>query len=214
METVKKRKKYSGELRDKERTKTKLVEAVGEVLKERGYTGLTIANIAKASGLNRRLIPIYFGSVENLIETYIRGKDYWLGSVKSTTEYFGKFPDQGSRGMIEKLLMFQMDEFAQNEEMQKIITWEISESSELMSKIAQEREQLSTLLFAFADNDLKGRDIDLRAAGAILVSSIYYLTLHAKYTKSTFCEIDIASEEGMSRIRNMIKRFVEWTYVK
>ena len=62
------RKKYQGKYNDKERSKSKLLNAVGKVLQSKGYTGLTATNIAKEAGLSRRLITIYFDSVEDLIE--------------------------------------------------------------------------------------------------------------------------------------------------
>ena len=58
------RKTYQGEINDKERSKQKLINAVGKVLKNKGYTGLTATNIAKTAGLSRRLITIYFDSVD------------------------------------------------------------------------------------------------------------------------------------------------------
>ena len=69
------RKTYQGEKNDKSRTMTKLIQAVGAVLEKKGYTGLSIANIASTAGVDRKLISVYFGSVDNLIETYIKGKD-------------------------------------------------------------------------------------------------------------------------------------------
>ena len=74
------RKRYQGEINDKERSKQKLIKAVGIVLKNKGYIGLTATNIAKAAGLSRRLITMYFGSVDELVETYVRNKDFWLAA--------------------------------------------------------------------------------------------------------------------------------------
>lgn len=55
----------------------KMIASVGKVLEEKGYIGLTVANISKYAGVDRKLVTLYFGSVEKLIETYIKGKDYW-----------------------------------------------------------------------------------------------------------------------------------------
>ena len=66
------RKPYQGPVNDKEKSKRRLIEAVGAVIRDKGYTGLTATNISKAAGLDRRLITLYFGTIETLIETYVR----------------------------------------------------------------------------------------------------------------------------------------------
>lgn len=206
------RKTYRGEKNDKERTMGKLVAAVGRVLKERGYTGLTIANISKEAGVDRKLVTLYFGSVENLVETYIKDKDYWVGATLSAVEYFGQSPKEGSRGFLESLLLNQMEEFSKNEEMQKVVTWQVSEKNNIMSHVTREREKMSALFFAFSDQELQRKNIDLRGISAVLIAAIYHLVLHAKYTDSPFCEIDIQTEEGMERIRTAVKKILEWAY--
>ncbi|MDF2515249.1 MAG: TetR family transcriptional regulator [Sphingobacterium sp.] len=190
----------------------KLIAAVGEVLKEKGYPGLTIANISKKAGVDRKLIGLYFGTLDNLVETYVRGKDYWLSATVNAVEFFGNAPEVGSRGFLESLLLNQLEDFLTNTEMQKILAWQICEESVLMSEISQEREKMSALFFAFADKELQGKDLDLRAVATILVAGIYYLVLHSVHTKSTVCEIDISTPEGLNRIKASIKNILGWAY--
>jgi AcrR family transcriptional regulator len=206
------RKRYQGEKNNKERTMGKLIAAVGEVLKEKGYPGLTIANISKKAGVDRKLIGLYFGTLDNLVETYVRGKDYWLSATVNAVEFFGNAPEVGSRGFLESLLLNQLEDFLTNTEMQKILAWQICEESVLMSEISQEREKMSALFFAFADKELQGKDLDLRAVATILVAGIYYLVLHSVHTKSTVCEIDISTPEGLNRIKASIKNILGWAY--
>lgn len=206
------RKTYRGVKNDKERTMGKLVQAVGAVLEEKGYTGLTIANISRKAGVDRKLVTLYFGSVENLVETYIKDKDYWGAATVGAMEYFGQSPKEGSKGFLESLLTNQMKEFAKNQEMQKVVLWQISENSDIMSKVTQEREKMSALFFAFADREIGPDKLDLRAITSVLVAGIYYLVLHSKNTDSLFCEIDLTTEEGMKRIEDAVKLILKWTY--
>ncbi|WP_164126245.1 TetR/AcrR family transcriptional regulator [Sphingobacterium luzhongxinii] len=205
------RKTYKGEKNDKERTMGKLLAAVGEVLKEKGYTGMTIANISKQAGVDRKLISLYFGSVENLVETYIKGKDYWVGAMAGAVEHFGTLSTEGSKGYLQALLMKQLDHFLIDEEMQKLVTWQISEESDVMDQIVREREKMSALFFAFADKELEGRNVDLRAITSLLVAGIYYLVLHARYRKATVSEIEL-NDAGFDRIRAAVKDILSWAY--
>src|SRR5690606_28110531 len=76
------RKIVAGPIRDKERTKRRLIATVVKVLQKYTYAGLTITNIAKESGLNPQLIYLYFGNLDGLIEEYILEKDFWAGKLK------------------------------------------------------------------------------------------------------------------------------------
>lgn len=208
------RKTYQGVKNNKERTKNKLVNAVGIVLEQKGYTGLNISNIAKAAGVDRKLVSLYFGSVDNLIEIYIKGKDYWLTNSLDPSALLQQVEEIGSHAFLESLLFKQIEYFSQNKEMQKAVLWEISENSELMSHIAQSREKLSTLLFPLADSEFEGKDVDIRAISSILIAGIYYLTLHSETTDSTFCEINLKTEDGMKRIQDAIRKILDWSFDK
>jgi len=206
------RKIYQGAKNNKERTMGKAIAAVGKVLEEKGYTGLTMSNISKYAEVDRKLIYAYFGTVENLVETYIKGKDYWVSATMGAVEFFGNSPMKGSMGFLESLLLNQFDELRENREMQKIVAWQMSEESSIMSEVAQEREKMSALFFAFADKELQGKDLDLRGVVSVLVAGIYYIVLHSANIKSTVCEIDLSTEEGMDRIKSSIKKILGWAY--
>tara|TARA_R110000823_G_scaffold215673_2_gene345276 strand:- start:4053 stop:4685 length:633 start_codon:yes stop_codon:yes gene_type:complete len=206
------RKRYQGEINDKERSKQKLIKAVGIVLKNKGYIGLTATNIAKAAGLSRRLITMYFGSVDELVETYVRNKDFWLAASGNASEMIAANKGEDTKEIIEYLLQNQIDNFYDNPEMQKLILWEISKKTKIMYEVCEEREHLGSKVFELTDKELQGRNIDIRAVTALLVAGIYYMVLHAKSTDTTFCEIDINQPEGMQRIKNAISLILENTY--
>lgn len=213
MEAKGKRKTYNGQKNNKERTMTKLLTSVGQVLKEKGYTGLTATNIAKKAGVDRKLISLYFESTDKLIETYIRTKDYWLNDDLENIEDMKVLINKDSKSVLLDMLSKQLRNFRNNDEMQKAITWQISEKSEVMSQVSREREKLSSIFFAITDEELKNSDIDIRATTSLLVAGIYYLVLHAKHTDSTVCDLDL-NEEGFERIQTAISKIVDWMYEK
>lgn len=206
------KKPYKGQFNDKEKSKQRLIDAVGTVIKSKGYTGLNATNISKAAGLNRRLITLYFVTINNLIETYVKGKDYWLVASGNAHEAIEKSKGVNTRPILELLLQNQLTYFFNEEEMQKIVLWQISERTELMKEVCEERELLSKQFFSLSDVELKGRDLDLRAVSALLVAGIYYLVLHAKSTDSLFCEIDINTPDGLERIKKAINLILERIY--
>ncbi|MBB2954143.1 MULTISPECIES: TetR/AcrR family transcriptional regulator [Sphingobacterium] len=206
------RKTYQGEKNNKSRTMNKLIQAVGIVLKNKGYTGLTVSNITAEAGVDRKLVSVYFGSVNNLIETYIKGKNYWDTINESAINLLTTAPETSTRLILENLLLTQLEHFTNDEEMQKVVLWQISENTELMAHVIANREEIYPLLFPKADQELKDQQVDLRAISSILVAGIYYLVLHTKTTNSTFCEIDLTTDQGMGRIKTTIKKILEDTY--
>ncbi|GAA3654575.1 TetR/AcrR family transcriptional regulator [Flavivirga jejuensis] len=206
------KKRYQGEFNDKARSIQKLIDAVGVVIKTKGYTGLSATNIAKAAGLSRRLISLYFESVDDLVETYVRGKDYWIAASGNVGEMMEKNKGENTQKILDSLLQNQLDYFYKNTEMQKIILWEISQKTEIMYEVCEERERLGSKFFALSDKELQGKDIDLRAVSGLLVAGIYYMVLHSKSTDTLFCEIDINTPKGMKRIKNAISLIIEQTY--
>ena len=206
------KKRYQGALNDKDRSKQKLIHAVGIVIQNKGYTGLTVTNISKAAGLDRKLITLYFGSVDNLIEIYVKSKDYWVAAAGNAGNMIENNEGKDTKRILENLLINQLDYFYGNEEMQKIVLWQISQRSQIMYQVCEEREQLSSTFFALTDKELQGTNVDLRAIAGLLVAGIYYMVLHAKTTDSLFCEIDINKPEGMERIKEAISLVLEYAY--
>lgn len=206
------KKRYQGPSNDKERSMQKLIDAVGIIVKTKGYTGLTATNIAKAAGLSRRLITIYFESVDNLIETYIRGKNYWVAASGNAGELMEKNKGADTREILEALLINQLEYFSKEEEMQKIVLWQISQRSNIMFEVAEEREKLGAIFFEMADPFFQKTDVDLRAVAGLLVAGIYYMVLHAKSNDSLFCQIDVNTSEGLARIKKTIGVILADTY--
>jgi AcrR family transcriptional regulator len=97
------KKRYQGETNDKERSMQRLLEAVGCVIKEKGYAGLGPTNIAKAAGLNKRLIYFYFGSVDSLVEKYVRSKDYFAGASNGADKLLEQYKESGTCMKFKKL---------------------------------------------------------------------------------------------------------------
>lgn len=201
------KKVYQGETNDKERSKQKLINAVGEVLKTKGYAGLTATNVSNTAGLSRRLITMYFDSLDNLIETYVRNKDYWTEASGDFSKIIEEKKSLNSKEIIERLLQNQLDYFYESPEMQKLILWEISEKSKIMYEVCEDRERLGSKIFELADQEFKEKDI--RAVSALLVAGIYYMVLHSKSTDTLFCGIDINNPDGMKRIKNAIRLILE-----
>lgn len=207
------RKVTSGPIRDKERTKLKLLSAVGSILKKDGFTGLNVSNVAKKANVHRKLIYDYFGGMENLVKDYLNSKDYFKVSLDQIDEIMESSKTDFGRQMAYTLLENQFDALMENEEMRRIINWGLSEHLKPLVELNQERERLGELFFSqITDDYFKDKDKNFRAIEGILVGGIYYITLQAKMSGETMCGIDINTTEGKLEIKKALKQIVEWAY--
>lgn len=98
------RKIPDGEFRNKERTKLKLIDAVGEIIRTQGYIKLGVNNIATTAGVSKKLIYRYFETADKLIETYVRSRDYWMGFEHQVEELVDQHRSDHGRQLIKTVL--------------------------------------------------------------------------------------------------------------
>lgn len=190
----------------------KLIEAVGEIIRTEGYTKLGVNRIAGTAGVSKKLIYRYFGNAENLIETYVRGKDYWMAFDHLAAELVEQHRQDAGKDFLATALQGLFGHLSESTEAQRIILWEVSEKSRLMSEISATRERLGTELFAMTDPFFARSEVDIRAVCALLLGGVYYLILHSNATGGTFCGIELKTAEGRDRILKTIRDVISWSY--
>lgn len=205
------RKVVQGPIRDKEKTKQKLLNAVGKILKTKGYSGLMVSKIAAVAGFDKKLIYEYFGSTDKLIEEYIKSQDYWskfeLGEDVDLSD--------GGREMSKLAILNQFENLKKNKELQKILVWEMSESRPILKKLLDQREEVGEELFKnITDPHFGDKAEEYRAITAILVAGIYHLNLYTGHNGVTFCGIEMKTEEGRKKIEKALVDIIDFAYNK
>jgi len=206
------RKITDGPLRNKERTRQKLIDSLGVILIENGFKGLNVMQVAAKANVDRKLVYKYFGGLEGLVKEYLFTKDYWRFSDEQTAAVIEQSKTDFGKKMAYQLLEDQLNALMANEEMRKIVTWGLSEDFEPLKELNREREEVGEKLFAAVyDDHFKDKDKNIRAIEAILISGIYYLSLYAQ-TNGTFCGIDVKAEKGQDEIKKSLKQIIDWAY--
>lgn len=200
-------------IKNRQQTERRLIDAVGSIIRTQGYTGLGVNAIAKEAKVNKKLIYRYFDNVERLIETYVIEKDYWLSfNNKILSQIDLKDKKNSIIDNYVSILEKQFDFFWNEDEMQKIILWEISESTALLDSVSKVREEYGNALLALSDPYFKNSAVSMRGVSALLVCGIYYVVLHAKKNESTICGLDINTEEGRAEIQKSLRQIIEWAF--
>lgn len=194
--------------KNRDETMQRLLAAVGEILKEKGYTGLGVNKIALRAGVSKELIYRYFDSLNNLLKIYISGRDYWQPLLKDLNN---ASPDN-SLQMFTELLQNQFRFFYEEKEMQRFILWQISEYNSLLRSISEDRESEGAKLLALTNTHFNGSGVNFRAVMALLLGGIYYVVLHAEHNKSTVAGMDVNREKDREEIVRTIGQILSWAW--
>lgn len=193
------------------RTKATITEnirkaAVESVLK-RGFSGSLVSEIIKKAKIEPVVFYNRYQNLEEFFSEFVKGYDYWFSDVakeanKLETPYdqFIALIEGLQECMIEKSVMLEL------------IRWEIAVDNDITKRTASIREMFTLPLAEKYDDLFKNSGIDFVAIATIIVSGLYYLYLHKD--RSTFCNIDMNTEEGRNRVNQAIKFLSELLFSK
>lgn len=197
--------------RDSGQTERVLLDAVGELLDESGFSSLKTNQIARKAGKDKNLIRYHFGSLDGLLTAYIREKDYW-------PPFFERFrlSDHPEKTELENLFSGLMEEnfrfFSANGKMQQIIRWQISEDNEVLREVSKGREREGAKLLGLTDPWFKESGVNFRALLALLLGGSYYVVLHAATNKSTVSGIDANLKADREELLKTISQVIGWAW--
>src|ERR1700761_584305 len=99
---------------------SRLIDAVGETLKEEGYQGLGVNKVALRAGVSKPMVYEYFGNQNGLLKAYIGRKDSWLAYFESLELPENPSAEELKRCFV-KMLQDQFRYFHGDKEMQKLV---------------------------------------------------------------------------------------------
>lgn len=202
--------------RDKEQTKGRLVDAVLELIREKGFAKLGINAIATKAGVSKVLIYRYFGGLSGLFEAAAEAVDFTkTATLRAGTTDWANHADM--EGLLHRLLADFQRAVSEDELTQRLMIQELQQENELTQAFARSRERqgLRTTdwlrdLLAKNQPETAAKTLDLEALLALISAGIYYLSLRARGVKM-YNGIDIQSEEGWERIFGAITGLLSGT---
>lgn len=196
--------------RNKDKSKQQFLDAVGEILKNKGHMALKVNDIAAAAGLDKKLIYKYFGGTDGLLDEYIRTQDFWTNVTEDDAEE--EITDGGQK-FTRQMLLKQFDYVSQNKELQKILLWSLYEERITLRNMINGQEENGEVLFkGITDPHYGEKSEDFRAVTAILIAGAYYLSMFQEVNGNTFCGIDLSTEHGRDKIKNALGFLVDQSY--
>lgn len=193
------------------RTKATITEnirkaAVESVLK-RGFSGSQVSEIIKKAKIEPVVFYNRYQNLEEFFSEFVKGYDYWFSDVAKEANKL-ETPHDQFIALIEGLQECMIEKSV----MLELIRWEIAVDNDITKRTASIREMFTLPLAEKYDDLFKNSGIDFVAIATIIVSGLYYLYLHKD--RSTFCNIDMNTEEGRNRVNQAIKFLSELLFSK
>lgn len=189
--------------RSKEEIERDLSQAITNIITLQGFSKLTINNVAEAASVSKRVIYENYVSFENLLKIYFVKNDFWTSFI--LTKIADKYTNYKDFfvGVLEEFFKA-IDE---NPVFQCIIRWEVADPNDFVRSRAKNREISCNDELQKNKRFFQQIGIDIEALYALLISGIYHLVLRRDI--STFCNIDVAAQEGKERIFNIMEKLSE-----
>lgn len=188
--------------RDRERTKSKILKAVGEVIEQYGTEKVGVNLIARTAGVNKVLIYRYFNSVDGLMEQYVTSGEYTSTTGDEYLENIGTVaPEDRAKAMTSLMVTF-LSDLRARKATRDLLRWEIGTGKSMLSDA---RNEVATRLLH------KIGEIpncpDTGALMTFITAGIYYLTISKDY-REKMITIDLQSDEGWRKIENVIENII------
>ena len=188
--------------RDRERTKGKILKAVGEVIEQHGTEKVGVNLIARTAGVNKVLIYRYFESVDGLMEQYVKSGEYTSTMGDEYIDNMNIVPPEERSQVLSELMQTFLTDLRERKATRDLLRWEIGTGKSMLSDA---RNQIATRIVEKVGELPNFKDTS--ALMAFLTAGIYYMTIATDY-REKMIDVDLHSDEGWKRIENVIHRII------
>jgi AcrR family transcriptional regulator len=188
--------------RDKEKTKTRIVAAVGRQLAKAGFRDLGVNSIAKEAGVDKVLIYRYFGGFPELLQAYATAGDYW----PTAAELIGDpsvVQAESAADWLVYLLMRVQAAIQKRPVTLEILRWEMLDHNELTHQLAEVRMRVARECLTFIHQQHPfPPEVDILALITFILSGVIYIILRTD--KNPNYLIDFSTDAGWNRINKQV----------
>ena len=184
--------------RDREKTKKLILKSLGNMLAEHGFKSVGINAIAREAGVDKVLIYRYFGGMPGLLKAYAQEADYWP-RIEDLAADLDRDIDTLPQTELAQVMIRSFCRYLRERPLtQEMLRWEMVESNELTSVLADFRETEGLKILELYEQT---QNVDLYALTTIVVAGIMYLVLCMKHI-TYFNGIDLHSDSGWKKIED------------
>lgn len=193
--------------RNREATRDAILLAARELLAEEGFQGFGVNAIARRAGCDKQLVYRYFGGIEGLVDAIGAELAGWVEERLAPLAALGRPASYAE--LMENLALGFLHALRGDPLVQKILAWEMSETSPHVRRLAEARSRALGAWVARERGALQPPPgLDAAAMNAILIAAIQQLVL-AGATTGQFAGMPLAEEADWERPRQMLRRIIQ-----
>ncbi|GAB3913982.1 TetR/AcrR family transcriptional regulator [Larkinella knui] len=187
--------------RNRAQTSQKIIDALEEVIAEKGIDGIGINRISEKAGVSKVLIYRYFGGLDGLLTHYIKmGRLFPLLSLV-TLEQLRPVHENDLSKLWYKQLVNTYRFFRQFPAAYEVLKATVIEGSPMADEASKAYDEELTRM---VDQLAYVKGADFQAVSAIMTGAMAHLTLMSKNNRSVI-GINLTTEEGWHRIEEAVR---------
>ena len=191
--------------RDRETTEGRLLEAVGDLIREGGFEKIGVNAVATRSGVSKILIYRYFDSLDGLLAAYVRRYDFWINFP------VGVPAREQLPAFLKQVFRAHIDHLRGDAILRRLYRWELSSENEFVARLRRQREQVGLELV-----DGISRQSGLGKERVAVVASLFnaaatYLALLGEFCP-VYNGIAIDGDAGWELITRQTDRLIDLVF--
>ncbi|WP_460915993.1 TetR/AcrR family transcriptional regulator [Spirosoma areae] len=187
--------------RNRAKTTQRIVEALEEVIAERGLEGVGVNRIAEKANVSKVLIYRYFGGMEGLLEYYVKMGKLFPIFTPAVLDQIRPLHESDVARIWYRQVIQTYRYFRTFKAAREVLKASVIENDPIAATAARAQDEEMTRLVGQL-SFVKGGDTE--AISAVILGAMTYLTIMAQNDR-TMISIDLRSEEGWQRIENAVK---------
>jgi len=196
-------------VRDRPGSERRLIEAVGEIIAREGFDALGARNVARQAGLDPKLVRVYFGNLDGLLDAYADSTQHWP-SVEELTDD-GAIADLPLAQRAARVLTNLARAFQARPMLHELLRAELSHQNQLMARLKARRQEVSMEVTRryFADLAASRGGVEGTDLLGLMAAAIHYLAIRVAHPDQGFLNLGIARPEDMARLTRLIDAVCE-----
>lgn len=188
--------------RDREATEKRLLDTIGQMIREQGFEKIGINAVSAQSGVSKILIYRYFNSIDGLIAAYIRKHDFWLNAAFEISDTTQVLP------AVKEMFLRHIGRLRTDPVLRKLYRWELSCNNDIIASLREQREKAGMNLIEQV-SALSGRPKqDIAVLSTLIIASTTYLAMLGDFCP-VYNGINIDEDKGWELIYKEVENLLD-----
>lgn len=195
--------KTDTQVKNRELTEKRILDAVGEIITECGFEKVGINAVAQRADISKMLIYRYFGSIDELIMQYIIKHDYWINISTNT------IPEIYNLGnFLKEMFRKQIYQLREDVALRRLCRWELSTDNPVTTNLREQREKNGSRMVEIMSKLATAPQDEVAALASVLSASISYLAMLEELCP-VYNGIPIQTDAGWEQIAKGIDTIID-----